>query len=744
MADYEDVMRRVLNRENQIRTVEPGAVEEQAALGSALEASRPTTVLERSRDPQLRAEVRRRSYEDVMAGLLTRPAEGSREPPNEGDRDMALLTAGLTTGLVTQNHALTARALAQLAAMGATDYALRRSQGQERKEAFLGGLSTGGIAAGAEAVMPPALKLGGRFARFTRDGIRAARAAARTKMAKPPMPSVRRVESSAAPFAGHLEPGGADAFEAVAELGETLTPGQPVRHRYVDSLENIADASLTAGQRITEVRQSAERAVRAKLQSIVDALPSLPRGRIADTIEALHDGRLRRIKGVAHAKYRYVDEQLKPKYQTKVTRTEEVINDPKAPLTPKVVEHVTEEQILVGNGVDISELKKDVAKGIDRFSKGIIPERVNRVRRILDKPDVVDYQTAQQIRSDLFEISGQFNPNADPVLKADKALAQRMSGKLTNSIDDAARQAPPGVKEALDEANRLWREEVKGTLTDKMLIKWIRGQGEDMLDAMIRTGKPGNIRMVREIVMKEDPEAWKLVQSSFLKRVMHTTTNEFGEVQGKALKQALDSFGREDMASLNELFPGKEAGKLLANFKRYANALMFTQRSASRSGGGGGSIWFQMAQAGALAGSAGMAVQFARGESPAAVLGTGAGVATIAVLLLPGAVSRILTNPQMTRWLTVGAMHAPGTRHAARAGAVLLGAMLRDKLVAPESMDAAQELLLDFQSQLSGKERTVTPQPNARMSQDEQRMLREMKLNENPEMRVRTHRTALP
>lgn len=588
---------------------------------------------------------------------------GALQTP-EGQRAAAEMTVSTAVGYLTGGWSLLPRVAAQVATVAPADFVTRLAQGEEAEAAARGAAMEGGIAGTAEAVAPVPGKVVGGLIRYGRRAVRATAQAIRRAGGRPGRMNVPRMQSSRAPFREFLEEGGEEAVETTLELGGVVIPGQVVENEIVDRAGRFAESSIfpSTTQRLRSTEAATEALIRGRIDEVVASMPDMPRERAAALVQAIVDGRIAQVKGIAQGHYRMADVLMEG-----------------------------------AEGIDLRPLKAEAKRYVERASKGLIAPDA-RLERILQMDDSVGFEAAQTVRSDLFEISQQFNPNSDPVLTRAKGAAKHLATVLTRSINSAAKSAGPAAEHALREGNRMWAEEMKGTLTHKIVQKILKRDGEEVVDALIRNGKPGAIRRFRKIIEGSDnPEAWEVIQGSMMRRILFDAVDEQGRVQGGKLLRAVQRFGKEDRAALEAMFPtGGQGRHVLDEIEALANALMFAQRRASAgTQAGAGAIALNFLQAGALVGGATAAMEFAlTGEFDATAAGLGAAAGGTLVLLAPTAFSRILTHPTMSRWLTVGLQQTPGSRLASRSTLLLLRWLKDEELLATmEDVDKADFLI---------------------------------------------------
>ena len=118
----------------------------------------------------------------------------------------------------------------------------------------------------------------------------------------------------------------------------------------------------------------------------------------------------------------------------------------------------------------------------------------------------------------------------------------------------------------------------------------------------------------------------------------------------------------------------------------WSEDFIFEQRPIS--GESMGAMFIQLGQAGAVVagvGSIGLAI---RGDlDPRTAAGTTA--LAIVYLVAPNALGRAFRNPEIIKWLTIGAEHSPGTVPAIKASLAAIGLLLKNKIFAPEDEERA-------------------------------------------------------
>jgi len=604
---------------------------------------------------------------------------------------------------------------------GGTELITRLVQGESFEDAAPKAAVTTGFFAAGEGLGPLAAKGFGLAFRGVRGAVRNGRQAVRNLRGKDPLPDTPRIESTSAPFAkDFLEPEAIEVFDTITGLGGNPQPGQLVQHNLIDSVQKILNKSLSASQGQRVVKETNQKLLVNAIQNVVDQFPKLGRREVGEMIQGLVTGRLAQVKGVAQGYYREADRLLGKTKQVSKEIIEDIpsigldgtpiLDSRGRPVIRSVTKTITE--TVPEHGVNTVALKKLAQKELNLLESGQRnnPGLEKNLRAILDKPDTITYSSAQQIRTELFETSQQLTRGPGDVAKANKRAATALTTPLTRAMNDAAKSAGPEAKAMIDNANRLWREEIRGELTQKFITKLVNNQADDVLDAIVASGRAGDIRMIRDIVMKESPEAWDAIQGSFLNRLVyaHGERRLIGNgtkvvaINGKGLIDDLTRMAKEDGSVLRELFPGtgSKGNNALGNFKRYIQALESTQRPIS--GEATGAMFIQLGQAAAIGTGLGSLSLWISGNATGSVVAGGLALGA-AYVLLPHQLGRAFRNPEIVRWLTIGAKHSPGTVPAIKASLAVLGLMIKHHIFSPEDEERAAEQVQSLSESLGLK-----------------------------------------
>lgn len=670
----------------------------------------------------------------------TRPTLG---PPTEDFSGLGMLgQIAAEVGISFLPGGAAVRAPLQLLGVGAFDVAQRRAQGQDLDAAVesqfeLG--TPGQVAAVAEAVSGPVGKGIGKTIDLGREAMAAGRTVFRRMRGAEPLPVRTRLGPVEAPFRSQLNQGAEDAFETAIGEGVMIPAGQLVNHNLVNTVQNVVESSVFGGGSIRAIQIAGRKKLSDLVEQTVENLPRATREETTATLDALLSGRTKEIRGVAQGLFRQVDEQLQAGVtdvisKRSVSRPGKVLGPDGKPVTITGIEFTGVGKEVTRNGVNIGPLVKraqqllldaDPAAFTD---PGIVSSLANvapEIRKLAQFPDIVTYQQAQQIRSQLLDMTEV--TNLEKTLAVTKARGDAIGLlKLTdNAIDQAIDRAPKEVRPTLDLARRLWREEVNGVTTQRYAKMILKRDPEQVFDAVIR--RPHYIRELRRILFdpvrndkgdvisqvnpQEARKTWANMQGLFVQRILQNNRRDVSvvkrfkgqrpmrvrEFDGNKLVADIDRVSGVDSAVTDALFPDKRSQKVIDNLQLYASALKHSQAGVGNAGGTG-TVGFNLLQFGALGGALGLTFVGKTEEAGRELL-----EGPIPVIFIgPAALARMFTNETTNRWLSVGAAggRAPGAQQLARIAVTVLGDLLVEDLLEPTEAKKAREIVEEARSQL--------------------------------------------
>lgn len=468
------------------------------------------------------------------------------------------------------------------------------------------------------------------------------------------------------PLAPFAVPGAQEAVNTAKELGVRLMPDKLVDSGITGLAGGIARSSVGGGGRIARTERRTSQVAREAFDATLDKLPNLPREQVMDVVGGLIDKRTDHVKGVARAWFQEAD------------------------------------AVIGRDSVSLRPLR-DAAKGLLPVGRGALSGEISPIIKQLAKyPDQVSFVEAQRISTYLGSLSRQSGAGS-AALTVEAGHAAKLNDALRGEIDAAIARAPAATQKVLQDARKLWGEEVKGVLSEKFIRKLATSQPEDVVDAMLVGNNVGHWRDVREILEKvegvEGP-AYQNLQGVFMRRVFQKTSDTVVGEGGQLISRLNpDKFIKEmgklaniDNALLQEVFPTGNSRRIVDNLIRYANVVSHNEKAAL--GGAKFTMSFNFAQAGAI----GTAMHFTSGATELGLTG--------AILLGPIALARVMTGPA-SNWLSIGASAAsqgaqsgPGRRVAARATLAILGDLVANNLLSDEETAKAQVILKDSQRTL--------------------------------------------
>ena len=546
-----------------------------------------------------------------------------------------------------------------------------------------------------------------------------------------------------------LEPGAVAGQQFAIEQGTTLPLGNVVRSKFVDLLQNIAKGALT-GSRIEKLTFANERVVQRQINKTLNSLPRLAPQEVGQVVGDLTRGGHSFRGAIAEGHYKVVDDALQAKYgvphDVRLPANERLgdlggaraqyIQNPRYPAQPPVIRQY---------GVDISGVVADANQVIAQYEKlGVsIP---NEIRSLANSTEtIIPWSEAQRRRSTLFNFTKQFDRGTTETNTVLKGRVELLSGNLTKAMENSVSKAPREVRDSLNTANRIWREEIRGDYESELAVKLANEQPFDVMQALLNTKNPDDIRAMRVLVSKgtaaraqerlgadalRNPEVGRAVQTeaiekvqgSFLQHLVDQTSNpvvlpsgEFAKeriVDPKNLLELIDKMGRDNGGEIFKVWGVEEQIKQL---RRIANFGALNKGGAG--GTSGGAVFFQMAQAGALTGA--LSLVFSDNAREAAL------PTAVGFVLAPIAVNRLFTDPGIVNWLTLGQIAPPRSPLASKVILMTLGKMLQNGYISPDQEPAARDKIEAAQRHL-GMSVTGSLDTEARLTAEERSQVNEL------------------
>lgn len=470
-----------------------------------------------------------------------------------------------------------------------------------------------------------------------------------------------------------LESGAIEAQQLLLSRGATLTPGQGVRKWFIDTLENIAEASFFGGGRVVRTRQQG---VLAAMEALNEATPKMVANLGPDEMGVLLSKAIENSADVQRA----------------MTRT-----------AYKDVD-IAIQQAGGYIGVDLRstlQMARDeigeAAIGGDRSARGMLA-----IINHFEKDPIVSFQQADKLRSTMLSIA-----------RADDDLVpgiQKYAGKIAHYIDESmkasGRQAGPLGVEVVSrlEIARALSRFGKETFNDPLLARLMgKAAPEQITRALFQGDNPTAVKRIMDILDNPDyrqaigdPEGLKrTIQGTYLRGVRQKAGEMLhGEIDPEALRKMIGKAG----GTFNQLFRNPQERKAIETSIR---ALELASKGASK--GRSGAIFIQLSQAGALASAAERTIL---GIGPA---GDTRERAEGVILLGPAALALALTNRHVASFLLRRAMLAGANAGKTRSSALaqLVGTMMRERIPFTFQQNDGQEYVFDPKP---GDEPKMTPQ----------------------------------
>lgn len=430
-----------------------------------------------------------------------------------------------------------------------------------------------------------------------------------------------------------------EAAEAISYLKNkikpVLTPAEATESRLLDVLENISEASLLGGGKISQFKLARKKIMEEVSDDIIDSFgkrvePDEVGELFIRTIQGKNDA----FKAASDIFYNNVEELTKgelKKVPIQEMVTSNILDKSGKPLAHTVTKMVEKR---VGQARVSTKRIKDFAKPIIELNKDIagIEEKnagVDLMRSIMGMPKEIDFATAKELRSRLISRADEYsvlNPKAKVIGKAKKAVAI-----LDQSIESELKKYKnPEALEAWRVANKFYKtgKEDFDNIFIRRLVKKGGEEPEAIAKAIFKPGAISNIRKVKKAV---DQPTWEELKSYYVQRVFSQSVDQEGNILG--IKMVNNLYGRAGMGkqTLSEIFTPEQ----LIELTRFSNALKVAQTKQAE---GLGKMWIQLTQAGAVATMVGI------GSMP------GAG----GFLLGPPLLARLMLNPTTARLLTQG------------------------------------------------------------------------------------------
>lgn len=493
-----------------------------------------------------------------------------------------------------------------------------------------------------------------------------------------------------APFANLVDEGLAEAQKLLGKTG-IITPGKATESPILATLESAADVSVFSPSRIAATQKNAVDVLTTKVDEFAAAFRSQSsKEDVGALVQESLEGASNAFRETARANYAFVDSAfgntlvdigpVKALAEKLATRSNKGVRSPEidnlvASIFSKGQKTPRQELRVPGRAPTQARLEGQVYTPGGTFTikgRGGAPDRSvavpqtkepDQTVRFAGEPerkfvlpeqvdDLVDWQTAQAIRSDLLGIG---RNSTELVAGKAKGAAGELAGAMDKAMGSTAQKLSGDALTAWRSANEFWKAGVE-EFNSRLVKSLARAEPEAVITAFAKNNRPGSIRRVREIV---GPESWREVQGQYLADVIGKATDDItgSGLDGVKMLKQFRSMGD----GLREMFPDRAQREQLENL---ANALRIAQKQTGKKA----MVMGVSADVGAGVGSAILTYQAASNALQGDQLAAGANLAgAVSLALTPKVLGRILTNPTAVQWLTTGLKVPAGAKEGIEA-----------------------------------------------------------------------------
>lgn len=409
----------------------------------------------------------------------------------------------------------------------------------------------------------------------------------------------------------------------------------------LDFFHNIADNSIIGSN---EMRRVAKQNLDVVSETADDLIRSFSKQNLTSeqmgvTLNAVLKGNLKVEREASDVLYNTINEMVKDKSVTKRVG--------KKLLTVQALGGKAKEKIGIVNIGSIKGFAGDVQKLSNELKGfGAGEQGFDTVAQILKFNDNLSFEAAKNARTTLLNMAKNrtLEGKTDPAV----GLARNLAGQLDQAIEVSLKTHAPKALKLWRKANRAYK--ATSEQYDNRLIRGIfdmanRKKGGNPEDIISHVFKPGAITNIKRIKRAVDNETWGKVKNLFTRNLLKKSSIASEDLvskgvaaadvkggsfmlQGSQLKEALSGMGKD---ILHTVYTPKE----LVTLKAVASAMDLSQKTV---GHGLGRMFIQLSQAGAIIGI---------------LSGKAAGLG-IPLVVGPGLLSRVFTNPTTAKWLIQG------------------------------------------------------------------------------------------
>ena len=423
-----------------------------------------------------------------------------------------------------------------------------------------------------------------------------------------------------------------------------ITPGLLQEGQLIDLLENVSELSLIGSGSIRTAREGAETIAASGVDDFVKnfkvATDNNELGVLTDDLNA--------FRAASKTKYGAVDKALR--------RTQNAA------------------------AVNILDLKKFADKELDKI--GLKTENEDIIRFLNDikkNPNNLTFKAANEIRSDLLEISREFTGKG--LGKKKQRLSNELAKKITTAMDEAP--LPNETMQLYKDANKFYREGAE-IFNNKLFTKIIENDPELVYKSIVAAGdRPTLVKKTFAIIdsrIKDRITKNKLknsIRGQFLEDSISKSQKSIGQYGLELDASKLNNFISKNKMTTDAMFSKPQLNEL----QRMVNALAFTQGRLKKRGGLPGAIFIQMKQSGAVMTLAGAGTGAAVGGLPGAA----------SIILAPEVLAKAFTSPKIVKLLTTGFKYDQSQSAAGRTFRQIIGQMSKENLINEDERDQLYE-----------------------------------------------------
>ena len=419
-----------------------------------------------------------------------------------------------------------------------------------------------------------------------------------------------------------MKPGAVRSNELLAQQGQQLLPAQATTSFATDLIQTGGESSILAGGVLRSAKENVRSAAQDMIEQFGRGLGSGSRETGGELIaDTLSNARTAQTEAVRQA-YAAIDD------------------------TGAI-------------GVDITPIKQFVQKRLAPEA-GFNPEGITeRMREMLDRPDVISFAEASSRRS-------AFGSVASTPIEQFPGEAKGVATKLFALIDD---QMEVAGKELAPEILQQWRSATAlskmnhSTFNNKLIRSFLKEQPpEKVFDSAIRNAEPTAIRRVREIMLtvRGGGSKWRDIQGLWVNDLLERSVKD-DVVSGAALSRAVHKIGGE---RLTEIFPGKSTRD------KFIDLVRVMKLADSDPDSGAFKMAFRFGQLGGVAGGV-----------ASLTMGVPGLAAASAILLTPAVLAFLVKSRLGQKLLVTGFGAPPGSALATRAFNRLGAILLKENLI---------------------------------------------------------------